>query len=276
MWQTLWRSRELIWTLIKKDLKVRYKASTLGFLWSFGRPLLLTLILWGVFSHIVPLMALRTEKLSYALHLLGGILPWMYFSGAIGESIHSLLAHANVIKKVALPTEVFPVATVLSHAVHFLLALLVLFGFMAVLGVWPDWKIVFLPALILLQTFFILAIALLLAGLHVYFRDVASLTEITLLAWFYLTPVIYPIYMAESRLRSLRGMDLYWVYLLNPMSALTAAYRQVLFGSAMTPAEISGAPLWGGLAWALAFGILLWLFAAPVYRRLSRSFADEL
>lgn len=272
---TLWQSRALVWTLVKKDLKVRYKASALGFLWSFGRPLFLMLILWGVFSHIVRLYP-GQNRLPYALHLLGGLLPWMYFSGAVSESVHSLLAHSNVIKKVALPTEVFPAATVFSHLIHFLLALFVLGFFMAAMRVWPDWRIVWLPALLVVQTVFTLALALLVAGLHVYYRDVASLVEILLSAWFYVTPIIYPVGLAEEKLVSMGGFSLFALYMLNPMAAFTAGYRMALFGSALHPPEVQASLFQFSLAGALVSSLLLWLIAAPLYRRMSRSFADEL
>ena len=276
MLKSLWNARALIWTLVKKDLKVRYKASALGFLWSFGRPLLLMLILWSVFSQIIR-VPLRTPELPYALHLLGGLLPWMYLNGAVGESVYSLLQHANVIKKVALPTEVFPAATVFSHLIHFFLAMMVLFCFMIPMGVWPDWTFCWLPVLVIAQTLFTLALAFLVAGLHVFYRDVASITEILMTAWFYITPVIYPIYMAEEKLRATSG----WVkpfafYLINPMAGLTAAYRQTLFGSSLTPPELSPSLFLFAWAWAFVAGSLLWLVAAPVYRKLSASFADEL
>jgi len=275
MLATLWRSRALIWTLVKKDLKVRYKASALGFLWSFGRPLFLMLILWGVFSHIVRLYP-SANRLPYALHLLGGLLPWMFFSGAISESIYSLLGHSNVIKKVALPTEVFPVATVLSQLIHFFLALIVLTFFMAAMKVWPDWRIVWLPVLVLGQTLFTVALALIVAGLHVYYRDVASLVEIFLSAWLYLSPIIYPVGLAEEKLMALGGFPLFALYLMNPMTAFTAGYRIALFGSALDPPEISAPVFQFSLACALLWSVVAWLIAAPLYRRLSRSFADEL
>ncbi len=275
MLKTLWTSRALVWTLVKKDLKVRYKASSLGFLWSFGRPLLLMLILWAVFSQIVRI-DLNTDRLPYAMHLLGGLLPWMFFSGAISESIYSLLGHSNVIKKVALPTEVFPVATVLSHFIHFLLALGVLAVFMAATGVWPDWKIVWLPFLMLAQIIFTTALCLLVAGLYVSYRDVASLAEIALAAWMYLSPVIYPVYMAREKLLTLGGFPLFALYMMNPMAAFTAGYRYALYGDSLNPPEISTPLFQFSLAWAFLAGIGLWLLAVPVYRRLSRSFADEL
>ncbi len=275
MLTSLWRSRALIWTLVKKDLKVRYKASALGFLWSFGRPLFLMLILWAVFSRLVRLYP-GESRLPYALHLLGGLLPWMYFSGAVGESIYSLLGHSNVIKKVALSTEVFPVATVFSHLIHFFLALIVLSFFMVAMKVGPDWRVVWLPVLVAGQTAFTLALALLVAGLYVYYRDVASLAEIVLSAWFYVTPVIYPLNLATGKLEGMGGFWLAALYLANPMVAFTAGYRYALFGVSMDPPELSGAQFQFAVASSLVSAVVLWLVAAPVYRRLSRSFADEL
>jgi len=144
------------------------------------------------------------------------------------------------------------------------------------MGVWPDWKVLWLPILIILQTAFTLALAILLSALQVYYRDIASLTEIGLMVWFYMTPVIYPLYMAAGELRKFKIRGLFWIYLANPMAGLTAAYRQILFGSAMDPAEISPRLFYFSIVWALIFSIILWLIAAPVYRRLSRAFADEL
>ena len=275
MLTSLWRSRALIWTLVKKDLKVRYKASALGFLWSFGRPLFLMLIMWAVFSRLVRLYP-GDSRLPYALHLLGGLLPWMYFSGAVGESVYSLLGHSNVIKKVALPTEVFPVAAVFSHLIHFFLALIVLSFFMVAMKVGPDWRVLWLPVLIAGQTAFTLALALIVAGLYVYYRDVGSLAEIVLSAWFYVSPVIYPLGLATGKLEEMGGFPLAALYLANPMVAFTAGYRYALFGASMDPPELSGAWFQFTVASSFLSAIVLWLVAAPLYRSLSRSFADEL
>lgn len=272
--------RELIFTLVKRDLKVRYKASSLGFLWSFGRPLLLMLIMWSVFTVIVPI---KTE-IPFGLHLLTGILAWMFFTGAIFESQASILANSSVVKKVALPTAVFPAASVLGNLVHLLLAFSVLALFIVVYAflfdsmVLPGWEIIFLPLIVVLQSAILLGLGLVLSSLFVYYRDVGSISEIALSAWFYLTPIIYPMQTVRPRLKSMVETDLlYYLYLANPMTPIVVGYRRVLFGQHLRHApEVSDATLLLGLGVSACWAIALLAFGGWLFKRLSRRFADEL
>lgn len=276
----LLQNRELVFTLVKRDLKVRYKASTLGFLWSFGRPLFLMLILWGVFSQFV---GVRTE-IPYPMHLLTGLLPWMFLQGALFEAQGSILYNSNVVKKVNLPSAAFPVAAVLGNLVHFILALCILACFIVGYVVLadprliPDWEIVLLPLIILLQTALLLGIALIVSSLNVFYRDVGSITEIFISAWFYMTPIIYGVQDARPRLKAVVGSDLvYYLYLCNPMTPIIAAYRRVLYGRHLRDApEIADSTLLLGIGvsclWAM---VLLWI-GSTLFARLSRRFADEL
>lgn len=274
-------NRELILTLVKRDLKVRYKATTLGFLWSFGRPLLLMLIMWTVFTVIVPI---KTD-IPYGLHLLTGVLAWMFFTGAIFESQVSILANSNVVKKIALPTAVFPTASVLSNLVHLLLALSVLavfiVGYAFVMGarILPGWEIVLLPLIVILQSAILLGLSLILSSLFVYYRDVGSISEIALSAWFYLTPIIYPMQVARERLKALGGGSdiLYYLYLCNPMTPIVVAYRRVLYGQYLRNApEVADGTLLVGLGISAVWGVVLLGFGSWLFGRLSRRFADEL
>lgn len=274
------RNRELVYTLVKRDLKVRYKASTLGFLWSFGRPLFLMIIMWGVFSHIVGV----TTDIPYALHLLTGILPWMFFQGGLAEAQASILANSNVVKKVYLPTAAFPTATVLSHLVHFFLALMILSLFIAAYAVptdlktVPGWEIIFLPLIILLQTIIILGIAYIISALNVFYRDVGSITEILLTGWFYLTPIIYPVQEARNQLKGMNDSDwLYYLYLCNPMTPIVVAYRRVMYGRYLRSApEVSDFTLLVGLGISTVFAVAVFFFGAWLFARKSPKFADEL
>ncbi|CAN5489610.1 ABC transporter permease [soil metagenome] len=272
--------RELIYTLVKRDLKVRYKASTLGFLWSFGRPLLLMLVMWAVFSVI---MRTQTE-IPYSLHLLTGILPWMFFQGAIMEAQSSILANASVVKKVSLPTEAFPISTVISNLVHLVLAFLILFGFILFYTIFkdpllfPGWEIIFLPLLILLQAAILIGISLILSSLYVFYRDVGSISEIVLTAWFYLTPVIYPMQKAREQLKGLTESDaLYYLYLCNPMTPVILGYRRVFFGRHLRISpEVADSTLLIGLGMSCIFALAVLWIGTALFNRLSRRFADEL
>ncbi|MCC5875608.1 MAG: ABC transporter permease [Candidatus Sumerlaeia bacterium] len=280
MFRDLYDHRELIFTLVKRDLKIRYKASTLGFLWSFGRPLFLMLIMWGVFSLIV---RIETD-IPYGLHLLTGILPWMFFQGAIFEAQASVLANSNVVKKIAVPAAVFPVSSVLSNLVHLFLAMMILAVFILGYGtfldsdLYPGWEIIFLPAIVVLQCAMLVGIGLILSSLNVYYRDVGSISEILLSAWFYLTPIIYPMQEARSVLSSLGGSNIiYYIYLCNPMTPIIVAYRRVLYGRYLSNApEISDATLLAGLSLSVIFTITVVWVGSRMFQRLSRGFADEL
>jgi len=274
------RSRELVFTLVKRDLKVRYKASTLGFLWSFGRPLFLMIIMVAVFSHIVKI----STDIPYPLHLLTGLLPWMFLTGGLLDAQGSIIHNSNVVKKVYLPTATFPAATVISHLIHLLLAFTILFAF--ILGytlfydaaVFPSWEIVFLPLIVAIQFVMILGLALVLSSLNVFYRDVGSISDIVLTAWFYLTPVIYPVQKAREELRGMFGTDLvYYLYLCNPMTPITVAYRRVLYSRHLSVApEVSDATLLLGLGISATFAVGVFFFGAWLFRRLSPQFADEL
>lgn len=290
----LWRHRELILTLVKRDLKIRYKASSLGFFWSFGKPLLLMLVIWLVFSMFAKIPSSH-PWLPYALHLLTALLPWIYLQGALSESLYSVIGNGNVVKKVWLPTEVFPASVVLGHLVHFCLAMMVLTLFIAgfaILGHVPDgeaagarlgllllpsWEILLIPLLVVLQTLLIFGIALIFAALNVFYRDMASIAEIVLTAWFYLTPVIYPANYARATLRD-QGHDLiYWVWLCNPMTPITLAYRRLVYGRLFGPVgEVSDTTLLAGLAVATLATFVVLFAGIRLYESTSRRFADEL
>ncbi|MCB2154969.1 ABC transporter permease [bacterium] len=292
----LWYSRELIFTLVKRDLKIRYKSSALGFLWSFGRPLLLMLVIWGVFSLVVRLIPSSHPMLPYSLHILTALLPWMFLSTAIAEALFTILGNANVVKKVWLPTEVFPAAVVVGQLVHFALTLLVLAGFVIVYAIFgkipegqpgagghlgvlmlPGWEIIFLPFLVVLQALFALGLALIVSSLNVFYRDVSSIVEIVLSAWFYLTPIIYPGNLARPALKGMGLEPLYWIWLSNPMTPITLAYRRIFFGRLFRHApEVSDSTLFIGLGvTTLATMLILWAGIA-LFRKQSLRFADEL
>ncbi len=289
----LWRSRELIFTLVKRDLKIRYKSSALGFLWSFGKPLLLMLVIAAVFSALIGIRA-GHDLLPYPLHVLTGLLPWMFFAGALSDSLYSVIGNSNVVKKVWLPTEVFPASVVIGQLIHFALAMLILAVFIvayALFGhlpadhgggtlgwlVMPSWEILLLPFLVLLQSMFAFGLCLILASLNVFYRDMASITEIVLSAWFYITPIIYPANFARVALQQ-KGMEhLYWMYLCNPMTPITLAYRRIIYGNMFRGGpEVSDATLIMGLGISFISSVIVLWFGIRLYQRMSKRFADEL
>lgn len=222
----LWQYRELIWNLVVRDLKSRYKNSVLGFVWSLLNPLGMMLVFTIVFTILLPNQIER-----FPIFLLCGLLPWNYFTGGVMMSTNSIVGNAGLVKKVYFPREVLPIATVLSTLVNFLLSLLVLFAVLLIMRAQFSPWLWLLPVVILVQTCFVLGIALILSALNVFYRDTIMIMDVVLLAWFFLTPVVYPIDVLPSSYQ-LWGITLdvrRWMYIVNPMASLIAAYRDLLY-----------------------------------------------
>lgn len=271
-------SRELIWNLVKRDLKTRYKSSILGFFWSFGKPLLLMLILWFVFSTVIrlPQFGVRNPDFPFPLHLLTGILAWTYFTGGLMEAMYSVYQNSNLIKKVKLNPAVFPVSSVLSNLVNYLLALLVLFGFMIAYGAPFTFNILLLPFIILLQTFLMITLSLLLSALFVFYRDVASLLEVFMTGLFYASPIIYPFWLARDELLQRGWKPVFYLYILNPLIPILAGYRRLLFAPLLQPREISDTSLMILLGYALGLSLIFYFLFKKIFKGYARRFADEL
>ena len=215
--KSLFQYRELIRNLVIKDLKLKYRDSVLGFLWSLANPLLLILVYSFVFGHIM-----RGGPENFAYFLMVGILPWNFFAQSLMMSTGSILDNGNLIRKVALPMEVFPVATVLFNLAQFVFALIVFFPmawlFFKVPVAW-SW-INFLPVLGL-QILFTLGLCFIISTVTVFYRDVRHFTEIFLMLFFWLTPIIYDAQSAPATLKN--------VLYMNPFSYFILAYQDALY-----------------------------------------------
>ncbi len=222
----LLRYRNLIANLVLRDLKVRYKNSFFGFLWSLLNPLGMMLVFTIVFTVLLPSQVER-----YPIFLLCGLLPWNFFSSGVMVGINSITGNANLVKKVYFPREVLTISSVLANLVNFLLGLVVLFGVLLVSrATFSPW-LWLLPLIILIQTCFVLGVALVLSTLNVFYRDTIMIMDVVMLAWFFLTPVVYPIASLPTNYQ-LWGMTIdvhRWMYILNPMASLIAAYRDLLY-----------------------------------------------
>lgn len=219
--------RELVWNLTLRDLKLKYKRSSLGVAWSLLNPLLMMVIYTVVFS--VFLKAVKVPN--YWALVLAGLLAWVFFANAIGSATTSFVHSSNLISKVYFPIEALPVASVLAQFVNFVisLALLVLFlaGVRLVSGTPPlGPSLVLLPVILAAQLAFTIGLALLVATVTVYLRDLEHLVSLGLTAFFYLTPVLYPLDKAALPVHS----DTFIALLkLNPLAWYLSSYHAVLF-----------------------------------------------
>jgi ABC-type polysaccharide/polyol phosphate export permease len=262
----LWRYRELIVNLTIRELKARYKSSVLGFFWSLLNPLGMMLVFTVVFTVMMP----NNQIQKFPVFLLCGLLPWNFFSAGVMTGANSIVANGNLVKKVYFPREALPIASVLANLVNFLLALVVLFAALLVFRVNFSPYLWLLPLVILIQTCFVAGMALILSTLNVFYRDTLMILDVVMLAWFFLTPVFYPIEILP-RSYVLLGLTLdvhRLTYIINPMASLISAYRDLLYWGYRTDLDFLVRTALTALA-VLAFGF--WFSV-----RYSARFSEEL
>ncbi|HEX6678544.1 MAG TPA: ABC transporter permease [Actinomycetes bacterium] len=270
---------ELLANLVRKDLKVKYKNSALGFAWSLANPLLYL----AVFSIVFSAFLLRGGVPHFAVYLMSGLLVWNFFATGVMGATGAVTGSSNLVKKVRFPRIVLPLASVGFAAVHFVLQLGVLFAVLPLIyrdAFGPQlWLL--LPALAVVVAFTV-GMSLLASSLNVRYRDVEHLLEVALLAWFWLTPIVYPLALVRSRLDP-RG--LFWVFMANPMASVVAAMQRAVYRYANPLVKGTPVPVLadGGYAFYLrwlgiAGAVSLVLIAAGLvtFRRLEADFAEEL
>jgi lipopolysaccharide transport system permease protein len=214
--------RELVANLTVRDLKLKYKRSSLGVAWSLLNPLLMMAIYTVVFS--VFLKAVKVHD--YWALVLAGLLAWVFFANSVGSATTSFVNSANLISKVYFPIEALPIASVLAQFVNFLISLAILLVVLLVAGIPIGPSIVLLPVILVAQLAFTIGLALLVATLTVYLRDLEHLIAIGLTALFYLTPVLYP--LDAAALVPTAGRYLHYLEF-NPLSWFLGSYHDVLF-----------------------------------------------
>jgi lipopolysaccharide transport system permease protein len=254
----LWRYRELFFFLTWRDVKVRYKQTSLGVVWAVLQPLGNMLIFTLLFGRLA---RLPSDGLPYPLFAYAGLLPWTFFANAIGSSGNSLVGSAHLITKVYFPRLIIPAAAVLAGVVDLGISLLVMGGLMVWYRVPPGGSILLLPVLVVLTTMLALGVGMWLSALHVKYRDIRYLIPFLIQFWMFATPVIYPASLMPERYRML--------YFLNPMSGLIEAWRVALLG------EVNGARFdWRVLAISGGVALALLIYAAFDFRRMEKGFAD--
>lgn len=229
--------KELLRNLVRKELKVKYKNSVLGFAWSFLNPILYLVIFWAVFEKF-----LGGGVPHFPIFLLTGLLGWNLFSAALNGSVGSVVGNSSLVTKVFFPREVLPLSYVGASIVHFFLQFVVLIAGLLVFGFpFRSQSLYLVPIALIAVVLLATGIGLILAVSNVYLRDVQHLVELALLAWFWMTPIVYPIAVVEANIGRGRLFD---IYLLNPMTHITLAFQRGLYGiggAAEPSAKLAGA-----------------------------------
>jgi ABC-type polysaccharide/polyol phosphate export permease len=214
-------SRELLYELTTRDLKIRYKQTLLGTAWALFTPLVMMFIFTQIFARVAKV---DTAPIPYSIFVYCGLLPWQFFSTSLKSSVDSLTRNRLLVTKIYMPREVFPISQVLSAFADFLVASVVLAALMLWHGIAPAPTAWFLPVIILVQTSLTIGLALLLSMGNLFYRDVKYLFEVGLLLWMFATSVIYPIQVVGPWA---------WILTLNPMTPIIDAYRSVLLSGQM-------------------------------------------
>jgi len=261
--RTLVERRQLLGDFAWRELRARYKGSALGFAWNFLIPLLQLVVFWILFGVILGTRPVTASgEHPYAIFLFVGLIPWTFFSNSLQAGAASIVANSAIVKRVRLPVQLLPAASVLSALANFLLTLLVLFVVLAAFGPRHPEGLLYLPLLVLVQLVLGAGVAYLLAGLNVFFRDVEHILGVVLMAWYFLTPILFPISMLADRPR-----ELLLAYL-NPMTAIIVGYQRALLDGLP--------PEWPWLGYSAAFGIFAFVVGFAYFRRAKDDFEAAL
>jgi lipopolysaccharide transport system permease protein len=251
----IWEYRELLYFLVWRDLKVRYKQTALGILWAIIQPLM-TMVVFSIFFG--RLAKLSSDDVPYPIFSFAALVPWTLFSNGLTQATNSIVSSSNLIKKVYFPRLIIPMATVLAGVVDFLLAFGVLIILMMIYGIYPTVNVLWLPVFVLITVISSLAVSLWLSALNVKYRDVKYIIPFITQILLFATPIAY-----SSRLL---GEPWRTLYSLNPMVGVVEGFRWALLGTATQPGLMA--------AVSAAASMILLISGAFYFRRMEKTFAD--
>ncbi|MEP6569283.1 MAG: ABC transporter permease [Acidobacteriota bacterium] len=258
VWQSLnlgelWAHRELLYFMIWRDVKVRYKQTALGVAWAVIQPFFTMLIFTIFFGRLA---ALPSDNIPYPVFAYAALLPWTFFSNAVINSSNSLVGSSNLITKVYFPRLIIPAASVGAGLVDFGIAFVVFIALMAYYGIGPSWQIVMLLPLLLLTTLLALGVGMWMSALNVKYRDVRYALPFMMQLWMFVSPIIYPASILKHR---------QWLLWFNPLTGIIEGFRSALLGRPFG---------WSAIALSTLMTLGMLVFAAFSFRRMEKRFAD--
>ncbi|MCK4667535.1 ABC transporter permease [Candidatus Dependentiae bacterium] len=261
--QVITSYRSLLFNLAVKELKIKYKSTVLGFLWSILVPVIMAIIFKIIFSYFFAKFSV--EGISYTAYLLTGLFPWIYFSGTLATSTNAFVDQANVLKKVKLPIQILPISISLSNFYLLMIDFIVLLVIYLILGVQIRWTILMVPIVYFIFFIQTTGISLLFSSLNVRFRDIKYIVEVALLALFYITPIIYPVKLVYGAMHSKMPM-LFYLLKLNPLFGIITYLQDLVFYGRIIPsyAEI----------YSFVFSIGIFIFAQIIHNSMKKKIMD--
>ena len=255
IFKNLYSYRELLKTSVKKEVRGKYKNSFLGVLWSFLNPLLQI----AIYAIVFPLI-LKNNQENYVIFLCCGLIPWNFFATSINRSAFSFVENGNIIKKVYFPREIIPISVVTSEAVNFLIASLIIVGFVIFGGLGITKYIILYPIILIVQYVLILGISMIISSVCVYLRDLQHFVGVALQLFFYAAPIVYA---PESIPQNYQ-----WILKFNPMTYIINAYRNIFYNQTMI--EIKP------LIMVFFISIIICFIGYGIYSKLQKGFAEQL
>ena len=250
-----WKFKYLIYNLVARDLKVRYKGSTLGFLWSLLNPILMLAVYTVAFKYV-----LKLQIPNFHIYLFSALLPWNFLNSTLSMGVVSITENGNLVKKVYFPREILPLSIVLVNLFHFFLMFLVLIPALFLFHVIPGFSFFFLFIIIFFQFLFVLGLTLIVSAYNVYFKDVRHFLEVFLQLWFWGTPIIWSLEHLPQKLRHLAN--------LNPFTPFVTAYRDIILNNRLPDITV--------IALIIAAGIVFFFLGILIFNRKQRRFAEEI
>jgi len=250
----LWAHRELLYFLMWRDVKVRYKQTALGAAWAIIQPLI-TMVIFTYFFGMLARMP--TEGVPSPIFFYTGLLVWSFFSNGVTNGANSLIGNTNLIRKIYFPRLLIPAAAVGAGLLDFAIASALMIGLLAYYGFALTWSFLMLLPLVALTTMLSLGVGVLFSALNVKYRDVRYALPFLIQIWMFVSPIIYP--------SSLIPQDKRWIMMLNPVSGIVEGFRASLFGQRFH---------WMSLGYSTLFSIVLLVCAAFSFKRMERTFAE--
>lgn len=279
----LYAKRELLWAMVERELRIRYKNSVLGFLWSLLNPLVTMCVMWVVFKFL-----LGNATPNYSAYVLSAYIPFMFFNMAVLDSAQSVLAALPIIKKVSFPREILPLSSVIANFIHLLLALVVLIVFLLVVFFATGMEsfpftasFALLPVLLVVSFMLSAGTAFIVSALNVFYEDVKYVVSVLLYLLFFLTPVMYfseNVYHRTADMGA-AGQAIYWGYHLNPVAVIATAYKQILIkpgpidiGGSQVPAQLLPWPMY---AMTAAIAVAVFVGGYALFNRMKWRFVER-
>ncbi|MFZ2153311.1 MAG: ABC transporter permease [Microgenomates group bacterium] len=252
--------RELLWQMVGREIKARYKQSILGYFWVILNPLAQMLVMSFAFSIIMRIPTNAAGNIPYSIFLFVGLLPWTLFSNSLSFSCSSLVNSASLITKIYFPRTILVIATILAKIIDFIFALTILIIYMVIYQIPINFNILWIFPIFIIQQIFTLGLSLFIAAANLLYRDIQYLLNLLLVLWMYLTPVIYPADIVPDKYR--------FVFQLNPMAVIINAYRQTVLGG--------GTPNISSLVIALILSVFMLFIGLSYFKSREKIFADNI